>query len=183
MKIGVAPGGQSGPLAHTAIMAGAHRLGLVVGDVDGRRAHPLLKPLELVPGRRAQLRVEVRQRLVEQEDLGSRTSVRASATRWRSPPDNWRGLRSSRWPMPNTTTWPTCDQARSSGPPTSGPGNPRRGCPRAAVGCAKIAIEMEADGGALVRQSGRHRRNAPRRAPLLSAATPAGAGDGLSSWR
>ena len=46
------------------------RLGLIVRDVDRRRREPLLQPLQLAAHRRAQLRVEVRQRLVHQERLG-----------------------------------------------------------------------------------------------------------------
>ena len=42
---------------------------LVVGDVDGREAELALQPLELEPHRLAQLGVEVRQRLVEQQEL------------------------------------------------------------------------------------------------------------------
>ena len=44
-----------------------HRLDLVVGDVDGRGAHLLVHPLDLDAHLHAQLRVEVGQRLVEQE--------------------------------------------------------------------------------------------------------------------
>ena len=56
--------------------AGAHdrdpvaerqRLGLVVGDVDGRGLEALLDPRDLGPHLHAQLGVEVRQRLVHQE--------------------------------------------------------------------------------------------------------------------
>ncbi len=45
----------------------------------------------------AQLGIEVRERLVEQEDPGSRTMARPMATRWRWPPESWRGLRVRRW--------------------------------------------------------------------------------------
>ena len=47
-----------------------HRLDLVVGDVDHGGAEALVQFLELDPHPRAQGRVEVAQRLVEQEDLG-----------------------------------------------------------------------------------------------------------------
>src|SRR5215216_2750059 len=62
-------------LAHPAVVhdrdpvAQAHGLGLVVGHVDGGRPDPLLEALELVAGAGAQLGVQVRQRLVEQEDV------------------------------------------------------------------------------------------------------------------
>ena len=46
-----------------------HRLDLVVGDVDGGGAHLLMHALDLGAHLHAQLGVEVRQRLVEQEDL------------------------------------------------------------------------------------------------------------------
>ena len=51
------------PVAHR------HRLDLVVGDVDGGRADLLLQAADLAARLRAQLGVEVRQRLVHQEDL------------------------------------------------------------------------------------------------------------------
>ena len=44
-----------------------HRLDLVVGDVDHRRLQPRVQRRELGAGRDAQLGIEVRQRLVEQE--------------------------------------------------------------------------------------------------------------------
>ena len=47
-----------------------HRLDLVVGDVDGRHPEALVELRELGPHRDAQLRVEVRERLVHQERLG-----------------------------------------------------------------------------------------------------------------
>jgi hypothetical protein len=46
-----------------------HRLDLVVGDVDGGGAHLLMHALDLGSHLHAQLGVEIRQRLVEQEDL------------------------------------------------------------------------------------------------------------------
>ena len=50
-------------------LAERHRLDLVVGDVDGRHAQPLVQARELGPHRDAQLGVEVAQRLVHQERL------------------------------------------------------------------------------------------------------------------
>ena len=46
-----------------------HRLDLVVGDVDGGDLELALQVLDLHPHRGAELGVEVRQRLVHQEDL------------------------------------------------------------------------------------------------------------------
>ena len=46
-----------------------HRLDLVVGDVDHGVGQPLVQPLDLDAQLRAQLGVEVGQRLVEQEDV------------------------------------------------------------------------------------------------------------------
>ena len=46
-----------------------HRLDLVVGDIDGRRLQPLVQRLDLRAHLHAKLRIEVRQRLVEQEHL------------------------------------------------------------------------------------------------------------------
>ncbi len=48
-------------------VAHRHRLDLVVGDVDGRRAEALVQPRDLGAGLHAQLGVEVRERLVHQE--------------------------------------------------------------------------------------------------------------------
>ncbi len=47
-----------------------HRLDLVVGDVDHRRAEAVVQAGEFGPHRHAQFGVEVRQRLVEQEGRG-----------------------------------------------------------------------------------------------------------------
>src|SRR5207302_5346429 len=55
---------------HRDAVAEAQCFGLVVRHVDRRRAQPALEPLQLVARRRAQLRVEVGERLVEQEDYG-----------------------------------------------------------------------------------------------------------------
>ena len=52
---------------HRDAVAERHRLGLVVGDVDGRRLEPVLDPRDLGPHLHAQLRVEVGERLVHQE--------------------------------------------------------------------------------------------------------------------
>ena len=54
---------------HRDAVAQAHRLHLVVGDVEGGGAQPALELLELVAGQGAELGVEVRQRLVEEEDV------------------------------------------------------------------------------------------------------------------
>ena len=54
---------------HRDPVAEGHRLGLVVGDVDGRRLQPRLQPRHLGPHLHAQLRVEVGERLVHQEGL------------------------------------------------------------------------------------------------------------------
>src|SRR6516164_2825515 len=52
---------------HRDAIAHAHGLDLVVGHVDGRRTHGLLECFKLAASARAQLGVEVRQRLVEQK--------------------------------------------------------------------------------------------------------------------
>ena len=58
------------PVAHHRdALAEGHRLGLVVRDVDGRDAEPLVQLRERRAHADAQLRVEVRERLVEQERL------------------------------------------------------------------------------------------------------------------
>jgi hypothetical protein len=54
---------------HRDPVAHRHRLDLVVGDVDRRDAEPLLQRLDLTAHLHAQLRVEVRERLVHQERL------------------------------------------------------------------------------------------------------------------
>jgi sugar/nucleoside kinase (ribokinase family) len=50
---------------HRDAVSHRHRLDLVVGDLDRRRAHLVLDPLDLAPGRNAELRVQVRQRFVD----------------------------------------------------------------------------------------------------------------------
>ena len=55
---------------HDAVTHGL-RVVLVVGDIDEGRAEPLVDVLELLARRRSQVRVEVADRLVEQEDLGA----------------------------------------------------------------------------------------------------------------
>ena len=63
-------------LLHQAVLhddhavAERHRLDLVVGDVDGRGAEPLVQLLQLDAHLHAQLGVEVGERLVEQEHAG-----------------------------------------------------------------------------------------------------------------
>src|SRR5439155_4600399 len=52
---------------HGDAVAHGHGLGLVVGDEDRCHAELLLKRLELRPRMRAQLRVEVRERLIHEE--------------------------------------------------------------------------------------------------------------------
>src|SRR5690606_24974928 len=54
---------------HRDPIAQRHRLGLVMGDVDRRRLQALEQLAELHPQLRSQRRVQVRQRLVEQERL------------------------------------------------------------------------------------------------------------------
>ena len=68
---------------HGDTVAERHRLGLVVGDVDRGRLHPAVHPQDLGAHLAAQLGVEVRQRLVEQEGVGvahDRTPHRHSLT-------------------------------------------------------------------------------------------------------
>jgi hypothetical protein len=65
------------------------RLFLVVGDEDERDAGLVLQPLELDLHVLAQLQIERRQRLVEQQNLGPRRQARASATRCCWPPEIW----------------------------------------------------------------------------------------------
>ena len=54
---------------HRDPVAERHRLHLVVRDVDGRDAEPVVQLLQLGAHLHAQLRVQVRQRLVQQEHL------------------------------------------------------------------------------------------------------------------
>ncbi len=81
-----------------------HRLDLVVGDVDEGRAEALVQLGELGAHVDAQLRVEVRQRLVHRgRRRDARTMARPSATRWRWPPESCAGRRSSSAP-----SWSCC---------------------------------------------------------------------------
>ena len=54
---------------HDDLVGHGHGLDLVVGDVDGRGLQPLVQFLDLGAHLHAQLGVEIRQRLVEQEHL------------------------------------------------------------------------------------------------------------------
>ena len=54
---------------HHDLVGHGHGLDLVVGDVDGRRLQALVQLLDLGAHGDAQLGVEIRQRLVEQEHL------------------------------------------------------------------------------------------------------------------
>ena len=60
---------QDAVLQHGNAVAHGHRLDLIVGDVDGGDAEPALQRGDLCAGLHAELGVEVRQRLVHQEDL------------------------------------------------------------------------------------------------------------------
>ncbi len=60
---------QHAVVQHGDAVAHRHRLDLVVGDVDGRHAEAPLQRGDLRAGLDAELGVEVRQRLVHQEDL------------------------------------------------------------------------------------------------------------------
>ena len=57
------------PIHHDDPIAQPHRLHLIVRDVDDRALHLSLEPLQLVARHVAQLGVQVRERLVEQEYL------------------------------------------------------------------------------------------------------------------
>ena len=90
-------------LAHDGdAVAHRHRLDLVVRDVDRRHAEVGLQLRDLRARLDAQLRVEVRERLVHQERRGSRTIARPIATRWRWPPESARGLRFSKSSSPSS---------------------------------------------------------------------------------
>ena len=75
-----------------------HRLDLVVGDVDHGLAQLLVQALDLAAHLVAQLGVEVAQSgSSNRNSRALRTMARPMATRWRWPPDSWRGRRSSSW--------------------------------------------------------------------------------------
>jgi hypothetical protein len=75
-------------LAHDANpVRDRQRLLLVVGDEQGRRAHLELDPSDLVAQLRPHLRVQGRQRLVEEQHGRLMASARARATRCCCPPD------------------------------------------------------------------------------------------------
>ena len=79
---------QPAAVDHGDLVGQRQRLGLVVGDVDEGDAGAALQVLQLAAHLLAELGVEVGQRLVEQEDSGSTTRLRASATRCCWPPDS-----------------------------------------------------------------------------------------------
>ena len=66
-----------------------------MGHVDEGDADLLLDGLQLDLHLLAELEVERAERLVEEQDARPVDQRRASATRWRWPPDSWLGLRVS----------------------------------------------------------------------------------------
>src|SRR5262249_5748429 len=56
---------------HDNFFAESHGLGLVMGNVNHRRAQPLMQPRELAQHVRSQGRIEIRERLVEKKKLGT----------------------------------------------------------------------------------------------------------------
>jgi len=76
---------------HHDLVGHGHGFDLIVGDIDRGGLQPLMQFLDFGAHRNPQLGVKVGQRLVEQKHLRSRTMARPIATRWRCPPDNWRG--------------------------------------------------------------------------------------------
>ena len=115
-------------LEHGDAVAHRHRLDLVVRDVDRGHAEVRLDPGDLGPHLDAQLRVEVRQRLVHEERAGSRTIARPIATRWRWPPESCSGLR-SRGPRARGRRRPRAPAGRSR-PSASCAASGRRPCCR-----------------------------------------------------
>ena len=85
---------------------------------------------------------------------GSCTSARASATRWRSPPESWRGLRPSRCSMPSI---PAARRASLLPLPGRHPGRTEREDDVAQHGLVRverIALEHHGDASRARRQAG-----------------------------
>ena len=77
---------------HDDAVAQRHRLGLVVGDVDHGGAELAVQPRDLAPHlRRAAWRRGWRAARRRGRPAAARTIARPSATRWRCPPESWRG--------------------------------------------------------------------------------------------
>jgi hypothetical protein len=76
----------------------------IVGDHDRRDAQLALKAADLAAELLAHFRVERRQRLVEQQDIGRERQGPASAVRCCWPPDSWRGYFSICSPRPTRLT-------------------------------------------------------------------------------
>jgi hypothetical protein len=62
-----------------------------MGDIDHGGIDALVQGFDLRAQLHPQLGVKVRQRLIEQENLGFLTMARPIATRWRWPPESARG--------------------------------------------------------------------------------------------
>ena len=90
-----------------------HRLRLVVGDIDRGRRRALVQQLQLRAHLHAQHRVEVGERLVEQEHLRVAHQGRPSATRCRCPPDSCAdsGRAAARGEQPRRRLARACDLA------------------------------------------------------------------------
>ena len=76
---------------HGDAVAERHGLLVVLGDVEDGRAEAREQPRQFQAHLVAQLGVDVAQRIVEQEHIGSATSARASAVRCFWPLDSSRG--------------------------------------------------------------------------------------------
>ena len=80
--------GDAAGVHHDDLVADRQRLALVVRDVGHGQLQALLQRADLLAHAAAQPRVEVGQRLVEQQHRGSSTSARATATRCCWPPES-----------------------------------------------------------------------------------------------
>src|SRR6266568_4972429 len=86
---------------HRDAVAHGQRLFLVVGDIDKGDAHLALHPEQLELHLLAELEVERARGSSSSSTWGSFTMARASATRWRWPPESCAGLRA---PSPGSRT-------------------------------------------------------------------------------
>ena len=83
--------GSVNSLPEQQLAIGFPRIGGVVGDQDERRPRLPAEPEEEIDDGVAGVLVQVARRLVGQEEPRGFISARATATRWRSPPESWEG--------------------------------------------------------------------------------------------
>ena len=107
------PAGARPSFMHRDAVTHRHRLDLVVRDVDRGRPELVLEPGDLGPHLHAELRVEVRERLVHEEDLGLRARSRVPSRRAGADRPRAASACASRYGRRGRASWPPMPPAAS----------------------------------------------------------------------